>query len=128
MQVNVLSGFKVAFDFLDQVIGDDDNDTSKTDNVVLVHCYAGASRSVTIVVGYIMYKLKIGVEEALALLRKNRPISKPNPSFLEQLVLFENMNFVVDEHNSTYKKLTKNKMLVRYNDKEEVEEEKARQD
>mmetsp|Transcript_18139 Transcript_18139/g.17288 ORF Transcript_18139/g.17288 Transcript_18139/m.17288 type:complete len:91 (+) Transcript_18139:494-766(+) len=41
------------------------NRTSDNDNVVLVHCAMGASRSATCVIMYIMKKFKVSFEDAL---------------------------------------------------------------
>lgn len=52
---------------------------------VVVNCYAGASRSVTIVLAYLMYKNKYTVQEALSFVRPKRPIINPNYGFVCQL-------------------------------------------
>ena len=57
---------------------------------VLVHCMAGASRSATIVIAYIMWTEKKNFSEALSLTQKKRFIVYPNAGFREQLKLFEN--------------------------------------
>ena len=41
---------------------------------VLVHCQAGMSRSATITAAYLMKVLGLGVEEALEMIRKVRPV------------------------------------------------------
>lgn len=64
---------------------------------VLVHCFAGVSRSVSIVVAYLIWKYRIPVSEALFYIRKYRPISNPNEGFISQLLEFEmklNINYV----------------------------------
>ena len=57
---------------------------------VLVHCMAGASRSATIVIAYIMWTEKKNFSDALNLTQKKRFIVYPNAGFREQLKLFEN--------------------------------------
>jgi len=52
---------------------------------VLVNCYAGVSRSATIIIGYLMYKNKMNVQEALTFVRQKRPIINPNYGFVCQL-------------------------------------------
>lgn len=54
---------------------------------VLVHCWAGHSRSVSIVLFYLMKKTKDfkSVAEALAFIQSKRPYINPNPGFLLQL-------------------------------------------
>ena len=55
---------------------------------VLVHCRAGASRSASIVIAYIMWQKKLKFEDALALTQKKRFLVYPNPSFRNQLKEF----------------------------------------
>ncbi|KAK5621706.1 Dual specificity protein phosphatase 22-B [Crenichthys baileyi] len=56
----------------------------------LVHCVAGVSRSVTLVVAYIMTVTGRGWVESLAAVRAARPCAGPNLGFLRQLEEFEN--------------------------------------
>jgi len=56
---------------------------------VLVHCFAGISRSSTIVVAYLMIKNKWSCHKALKYVQSKRSVCKPNPGFLQQLVEFE---------------------------------------
>ena len=60
---------------------------------VLVHCRMGVSRSATIVISYLMAKYGIHWAETLQFVRKRRKEIKPNPSFLYQLKLFDEMEF-----------------------------------
>lgn len=53
--------------------------------IVLVHCWAGVSRSVTIVIYYLVKTLGISVKDALQMIRQCRPIANPNPGFMKQL-------------------------------------------
>lgn len=55
----------------------------------LVHCLAGVSRSVTLVVAYIMTMTSLGWQEALAAVRVVRPCASPNGGFQTQLQEFE---------------------------------------
>jgi len=61
---------------------------SKNKGAVLVHCFAGVSRSVSIVVAYLMCKYNMTFDQALAFVRKMRPIANPNYSFQQQLRYF----------------------------------------
>ncbi|XP_061095600.1 dual specificity protein phosphatase 22-B-like isoform X1 [Conger conger] len=56
----------------------------------LVHCLAGVSRSVTLVVAYIMTVTELGWQDALAAVRASRPCAGPNMGFLRQLEEFQN--------------------------------------
>ena len=57
--------------------------------VVYVHCLAGVSRSGMVVVAYLMSKNKWARDEALAYVRTNRPIARPNPAFMRLLTEWE---------------------------------------
>jgi len=57
---------------------------------VLVHCEQGRSRSVSVVVAYLMRAGGCGtVDEALALVKACRPEAQPNDNFMEQLHIFQ---------------------------------------
>ncbi|XP_066578907.1 dual specificity protein phosphatase 22-B [Amia ocellicauda] len=60
----------------------------------LVHCLAGVSRSVTLVVAYIMTVTDLGWQDALSAVRAARPCAGPNIGFLRQLEDFENTQIV----------------------------------
>lgn len=53
---------------------------------VYVHCYAGMSRSATIVIAYMMRACGMNFIEAIAHVRKCRPIINPNHGFIQTLV------------------------------------------
>ncbi|XP_018615680.1 dual specificity protein phosphatase 22-B-like [Scleropages formosus] len=55
----------------------------------LVHCLAGVSRSVTLVVAYIMTVTELGWQDALAAVRAARSSANPNLGFQRQLADFE---------------------------------------
>uniref|UniRef100_A0AAR2LXJ3 Dual specificity phosphatase 19a n=1 Tax=Pygocentrus nattereri TaxID=42514 RepID=A0AAR2LXJ3_PYGNA len=57
--------------------------------VVLVHCNAGVSRSVSIITGYLMSREGQSFDDAFSLVKSARPASCPNPGFLEQLKNFK---------------------------------------
>ncbi|CAI0466348.1 unnamed protein product [Linum tenue] len=56
---------------------------------VLVHCYAGRSRSVTIVLAYLMKKHGMTVSQALEHVKSRRPQASPNSGFILQLQEYE---------------------------------------
>ncbi|XP_056679342.1 dual specificity protein phosphatase 22 isoform X8 [Monodelphis domestica] len=55
----------------------------------LVHCLAGVSRSVTLVVAYVMTITDFGWEDALHMVRAGRSCANPNLGFQKQLQEFE---------------------------------------
>nr|XP_019958098.1 PREDICTED: dual specificity protein phosphatase 22 [Paralichthys olivaceus] len=81
----------------------------------LVHCVAGVSRSVTLVVAYIMTVTGRGWVESLAAVRAARPCAGPNLGFLRQLEEFENTDLT--EYRATWKERYGTHTL---NDDEEV--------
>ncbi|EWS73030.1 tyrosine phosphatase (macronuclear) [Tetrahymena thermophila SB210] len=56
---------------------------------VLVHCFAGVSRSTTLVLAYLMKHHNIGLDDALKLVRQKRQIAGPNYGFMKQLKEYE---------------------------------------
>lgn len=63
-------------DFLDKA--------RRENGTVLVHCYAGVSRSATIVIAYLI-SLGMSLEDALAYVIKKRLRVQPNTGFFQQL-------------------------------------------
>lgn len=55
----------------------------------LVHCYAGVSRSATIVAAYLISEKSMSVVDAIDYIRARRPVINPNSGFMEQLRIFE---------------------------------------
>ncbi|XP_054155771.1 dual specificity protein phosphatase 12-like [Oppia nitens] len=78
---------------------------------VYVHCRMGRSRSVTIVVSYIMWRDRIGYREAMRRVRQRRPIARPNSGFRFQLKLFEAMNYSFDPLNHQFREYLLNRFL-----------------
>lgn len=74
---NISKLFDLSYLFIERFICDGKK--------VFVHCHAGMSRSVTIVAYYLMRRFGKSVDEAIAIIRKHRPIASPNPGFVLQL-------------------------------------------
>ncbi|KAI1714554.1 dual specificity phosphatase, catalytic domain-containing protein [Ditylenchus destructor] len=60
---------------------------------VLVHCWAGISRSVTVCLAYLMYALHSTLEDAFDLLLKQNGTIAPNFHFMETLTCWERQLF-----------------------------------
>jgi len=60
---------------------------------VLVHCFAGASRSASIIVAYLMWKENLSLNEAVKQVQAIRSVVQPNSGFLKQLQHFNDGNF-----------------------------------
>ena len=56
---------------------------------VLVHCMAGVSRSVSVVIYYLMKKYFENFDKTFAFVKSKRPIANPNDSFKGQLQKYE---------------------------------------
>ena len=61
------------------------------DKKILVHCFAGASRSATIIIAYLMWKNQLDYVESCNLLQKIRPSIYPNYGFVRQLKMFDKL-------------------------------------
>jgi hypothetical protein len=57
---------------------------------VLVHCYAGVSRSATVVLSYLLKYEGMSLRQAWEHVQQRRPIINPNAGFVAHLKLFEN--------------------------------------
>lgn len=55
----------------------------------LVHCMVGASRSTSMVLAWLVDRCKVPLKDAFADVRARRGVAKPNRSFCEQLMEFE---------------------------------------
>ncbi|KAI8562520.1 hypothetical protein RHMOL_Rhmol03G0042500 [Rhododendron molle] len=92
---NLLDYLDVCLDFIDQ---------SRKEGGVLVHCFAGVSRSAAIITAYLMKTEQLSQEDALEALRESCESVCPNDGFLEQLKMFEEMGFKVDHSSPIYKR------------------------
>ncbi|KAL6905675.1 hypothetical protein ACP4OV_003276 [Aristida adscensionis] len=92
---NLLDHLEPCLEFIDE--------GRKVGNV-LVHCFAGVSRSASIVVAYLMRTEQKPLQEALDSLKEISESVCPNDGFLDQLKLFEEMGFKVDTSSPAYKR------------------------
>ena len=76
---NIIKYFKECFEIIEKA------------NKIFIHCMAGVSRSATIVICYLMWKEKKGVNEILKKVREKRPLVGPNYGFMKQLEIYENL-------------------------------------
>lgn len=61
----------------------------KNNKRVLVHCIQGISRSVSMVIAYLIAKENMSLRDAYALVKAQRKLARPNKGFLKQLIDFE---------------------------------------
>lgn len=86
-------------------------DSVKHKGNILVHCYAGISRSATCVIAYIMYTFNWPVEQAYRYVKTKRVIINPNIGFLQQLYQFES-SLNLDKNNMNDENKSSNKIWV----------------
>ena len=79
--VNIYEHFKTTHEFINKSLQEKQN--------ILVHCYAGISRSATIVISYLMNLQKIPVGVAYKFVKEKRSIVEPNIGFCYYLEKFE---------------------------------------
>jgi predicted protein tyrosine phosphatase len=78
---NVAAHFAECCAFIDEA--------RRREAVVLVHCVAGISRSVTVTVAYCMYSMHLSLEDAFDFVRLHKPNIAPNFNFMSQLLEWE---------------------------------------
>lgn len=59
---------------------------------VLVHCFAGISRSASAIAAYLIWAYHMSFDRAITLLRINRPQVNPDTGFCKQLVAWQHMD------------------------------------
>lgn len=80
-EVDMLQHLPSAFAFIEQA--------RLSNEKVLVHCHAGMSRSVTVVISYLMKYYEHSLNSAYDFVRQKKSNISPNFSFLQQLIQFE---------------------------------------
>lgn len=78
--------FQKAYEFIEQAFIEN---TQGARNAVLVHCAKGVSRSPTIVVMFLMRSTGMGLDEAMAFVKRHRDFIEPNEGFIKELKEFE---------------------------------------
>ncbi|KDP29245.1 hypothetical protein JCGZ_16634 [Jatropha curcas] len=112
---NLLDYLDLCLDFIDQ---------SRKEGSVLVHCFAGVSRSAAIITAYLMRTEQLSQEDALESLKESCEFVCPNDGFLEQLKMFEEMGFKVDHASPIYKRFRLKVLGDSYNRGERVDSSK----
>lgn len=78
---NLVQYFDECFDFIDEA--------RRSGGGVLVHCFVGRSRSVTVTLAYLMKKHGMSLSQATEHVKRVRPQASPNSGFISQLRNFE---------------------------------------
>ncbi|KAG9454873.1 hypothetical protein H6P81_007777 [Aristolochia fimbriata] len=103
---NLLDYLDVCLNFIEK---------SREEGSVLVHCFAGVSRSAAVITAYLMRTEQLSLEDALESLRLRCESVCPNDGFLEQLKMFEDMGFRIDHASPIYKRFRLKQMGESYN-------------
>ena len=78
---DICSIFEPCFEFIEEC--------KRVSGRVLVYCFQGKSRSVTVAMAYLMKYHNLSCVSALAAIRQTRPIAKPNLGFIVALRKYE---------------------------------------
>lgn len=92
---NIIRHFPAIIEFMDEAI--------QSGTSVLVHCMAGVSRSATAVCVYLMQSRIWTPEQAICFVKSKRSVASPNSSFREQMGIFYNCGFEVNEAKPAYR-------------------------
>lgn len=86
---NIYDDYDITLDILKNIYNKIEVLTSLDGNV-LIHCAHGRSRSVCIVLYYLMRKYNYSLEESLNIVKKIRPIVHPSPNYIKLLSIVDN--------------------------------------
>merc|ERR1712154_202491 len=91
--------FEACYDFIESAL-------QKDNGRVLVHCFAGMSRSVTVVSAYLMQKKRMLAVPALKFVKLHRNAANPNAGFIVQLIKYQKViGLTQNEKKKTFKGL-----------------------
>ncbi|EPQ27289.1 uncharacterized protein PFL1_05212 [Pseudozyma flocculosa PF-1] len=82
------------------------------DGTVLVHCQAGCSRSVAIAAAYLMSTRRISTSEAVKMIQARRARAQPNPGFMAQLELYEQVGYEIDMRHQAVRRFLMSKTNI----------------
>ncbi|KAG0355529.1 dual specificity phosphatase 12 [Podila minutissima] len=95
-ETNLIKHFPDTFTFISEALA--------KGGKVLVHCAAGASRSVTVVCAYLMKTQNMSAADALSHIQALRPIAGPNDGFMTQLNLYGDIEYDVNVNRTAYRR------------------------
>lgn len=102
---NLLEHLPGAIDFINLALFPHgaEGDQKKHSGAILIHCAQGKSRSVAVIIGYLMAKYNLTYSQALHAVTRKVADAEPNSGFVEQLKLFEQMKCKVDDRSTEYR-------------------------
>ncbi len=86
---NIIQHFDTTNYFIDSIVSKNISTISNPKGI-LIHCICGVSRSVTILIAYMIYKYKYNPDTAIDFIKKRRNIANPNDNFKNQLWTYYN--------------------------------------
>ena len=113
--------FHKAYEFIEHAL---DENMQGANNVVLVHCAQGISRSATIVIMFLMRATGISVEQAMRFVKRQRDIIEPNEGFMKELQAFDERDKKFVRRASNYARQNTQKVLQIQEIYEKVAKEK----
>lgn len=78
-------------------------ESKSSTGAVLVHCAQGESRSVAVIIAFLMYKHNLTYKQALYAVKRKSASAEPNAGFVKQLQLFADMGCKVDMSSPLYR-------------------------
>ena len=112
---NLLQYFPVCNDFI--------HAARIRDGIVLIHCLAGMSRSVTVACAYIMSVTNLPWKEALKVVRTGRAVANPNLGFQNQLQEYEMFKLAEVCYRSVVNKIIYNHLQTFFRNEEDCEKD-----
>jgi dual specificity phosphatase 12 len=86
---NIIHYFEITNHYIDNIISKNISSISdEKKQKILIHCICGVSRSVTILLAYIIKKYNYTPQYALKIVQKKRKIANPNSNFMKQLWMY----------------------------------------
>lgn len=93
IQYNLQDDYTCEIDKVFDEISDIIEEHIINNNAILINCYAGVSRSATIVIAYLMKYKRMDLKSAFIWVRKQRNRVCPNSHFMECLLEYETQLF-----------------------------------
>ncbi len=78
---NINTFFNQTIPFIHNII----NDCINKNQPILIHCKAGMSRSVSVIITWLMFHKNMTYEEAYNYVKERRPVISPNISFVDYM-------------------------------------------